>query len=330
MSPTAILREYRLGTVKAVTSLPQGQCNENWRVVTDTGTYILRKVFEERSEHDIRFELAALDYLRRKRFAYSIPSPLSTRKGKLFVKKGKAIYWVYRYIDGATGMRFDSRAIGAMAKCMAALHKATRNYTTRLRRDWPSPFAVDGYLADLESYRAIARTSRKPEDQFLSKHYDAIKEHLLFIKEHPAKKHYDRLRKQLIHCDFSVENILSKGKTVIGLIDFDNCRFDARIRDVAILLLECKRFDRKEMLDLRKAKSVIRNYNRHALSPLTKEELSLLPLLLASEALDACLWRYYLLKHQKRNTSYTRMKQYYGLATYLLQHSERIVKELSY
>ena len=122
-----------------------------------------------------------------------------------------------------------------------------------------------------------------------------------FRKEVLPKLHL--LPKQLIHGDLNQGNILiltsKNGKTThdIGFIDFGFINYSCRIFDVAVALMHI--LNEGVSLELNFGRILMAKYffnGYHSVNPLSKEEISLLPLLVVSRFCQSLVYRTYLSK----------------------------------
>ena len=110
--------------------------------------------------------------------------------------------------------------------------------------------------------------------------------------------HLPELRSQIIHGDLNDWNVLTKNEDISGFIDFGDMAHSQLINEVAVVLTYVM-FNKAEPLEF--AKHLLKGY--HETLPLLKEELELLPYLIAAR-LGASLCHSAEAKSKAKDTSY--------------------------
>ena len=101
---------------------------------------------------------------------------------------------------------------------------------------------------------------------------------------------YDKVARLPIHGDMCRANVVFSRKRLSGIIDFGHCCFDTAIRDITIALrYECANINEDFKLDLVSARKFLRAYNK--ISPLSPQQIELIPAIAMAEAVDLLWWR---------------------------------------
>jgi homoserine kinase type II len=281
-----IVNEYRLGGVRHVSKAEGGTANENWIVRTATGTVVVRKVSESRSLNDILFEHSFIRALAREGFPYSLPKPLRTRAGRSVLKMNGEYVWLYEYIQGSQSQPPRNTVIPQMAHALASVHKAARRFSLRRINAPPHALEHPWLLYSLRSLQLEVANHAGEHHRFFGAH---VQECLGILEQFRCTR-YSTLPRLPIHGDMCRENLIFSKERLRGVIDFGHCCSDTAIRDVTIALrYECTNGTDRFTLDLNAARQFLEAY--HAISPLTRGEIALIPAIAVAELADLFQWR---------------------------------------
>ncbi len=118
----------------------------------------------------------------------------------------------------------------------------------------------------------------KPKVDYITNPADRkIVRHYFSVFEHEVLPRFGNLRKSVIHSDLNEANIIIDNNKVTGFIDFGDISYAPVVCELAILLTYIMIMFPDEYFE--KAKIIITRF--HQKFPLTKEELELLPVLIA-------------------------------------------------
>jgi homoserine kinase type II len=281
-----LIDEYGLGSVREVCRVRGGTVNKNWIVRTATQTVVVRSVSKELSHSDIKFEHSFITALGRHGFPYHLPQPLRTRTGRTVVMKNGNFVWLYNYIEGSKPRPSREEVIAEIAHAMATAHKAARRFS--LRQVKKSPIA----LQDLWLVHMLRHWQLKLCDSLdrRCRFFGARVQECIAILEQLRCTRYDELPRFPIHGDLCRPNVVFSGGRLTGIIDFGHCCSDTAIRDITIALhYECANREHRFKLDLEAARHFVRVY--HKVSPLSPEEIDLIPAVAIAESVDLFWWR---------------------------------------
>jgi homoserine kinase type II len=319
-----LMHEYRLGSVRNVRRVEGGTVNKNWIVRTTKETVVVRSVAQELSCSDIKFEHSFIRALGRCSFPYQLPHPLRTRTGRTFVMKNGAYVWLYNYIEGSNCEPSREEIIAEIARAMATAHQAARRFS--LRNVKYAPIA----LQDLWLVRMLRHWQLKlckSSDQ-RCRFFTARVQECLGILEALRCTRYHALPRFPIHGDLHRANVVFSGGRLRGIIDFGHCCSDTSIRDITIALRnECANSEHRFELDLEAARSFVRIY--HQISPLSPEEIELIPAVAAAESADLFWWGIsQIASKQTKVESIDTAEQSFKSLQWYYRHHEEIARAL--
>jgi len=281
-----LVDEYGLGPIRDIRKAEGGEVNENWIVRTAAGTVVVRGVDKGRSRGDIQFEHSFIRALGREGFPYRLPRPLRTRTGHTVLKKNGMYVWLYEYIEGSNSRPPRDDVIAEMAHAMATAHNAARRFS--LRRVKKTPIALD----DLWLEHTLRHWQLKLTDS-LDEHcrfFAARVQECIGILEQLRCTRYHALPRLPIHGDMCLANVVFSGPRLTGIIDFGHCCSDTAVRDITIALCyECANQKHRFKLDLQAARHFLRVY--HKITPLSCEEVALIPAIAMAESAELFWWR---------------------------------------
>ena len=265
----AWLARYAVGALVELSPIATGIENTNYFVDTGQGRFVLT-LYERVPVEDLPLYLNFMAHLARSGCA--VPAPQPDRTGALFsILNGKPAGLVER-VDGVATEPPSVAHCAAVGGALGRLHLAALNYPARLpNRRGPA------------WWRQAARAVRP----FLSPAQDdLLRAELAFQAGYPKA----RLPKAAIHADLFCDNVLFRGDTVVGIIDFGFAATDFLAYDLAIAVNDwCDTGD--GALDAEKTRAFVAGYD--AVRPLLDDERAQWPGLLRAAALRFWLSRLY-------------------------------------
>lgn len=265
----AWLARYTVGALVEHTPIATGIENTNYFVDTEKGRFVLT-LYERVPPEDLPLYLNFMAHLARS--GCEVPAPEPDRTGALFsMLNGKPAGLVAR-VDGVASEPPSVAHCHAVGGALARMHLAALRYRPRLpNRRGPA------------WWRQAARAVRP----FLSPAQGELLQAELAFQGGYARA---RLPKAAIHADLFCDNVLFKGDTVVGIIDFGFAATDFLAYDLAIAVNDwCDTGD--GALDPMRKNAFISGYE--AVRPLLEEERMQWPGLLRAAALRFWLSRLY-------------------------------------
>ena len=292
-----IMTEFGFGPVTAFRKARGGRVNQNWIVKTADAEVVVRCVARERSLNDIRFEHSFINGLARSGLPYRFPRPLISRSGDAVIVKNGLYIWLYEYIEGFTRLSSTRDLLGLIATAMASIHKTAQHLTISHSKITPLVIEDPWLLETMRSWQLQLHGSADERLRFFCDH---VQECISILQGlHCAR--YRMLPRIPIHGDWCMANVVFVADELIGIIDFDHCCRDTAIRDItALLQYECVDAQDPFKLDMSAAHFFIECYNR--VSPLSREETTLIPAVAIAESADAFWWKMYEITNNRGGT----------------------------
>jgi homoserine kinase type II len=290
---------YNLGKVKKISSVGGGLVNYNFNVKTDKGDFIFRflgRKLDDYKKRKLKLEFRVLNYLKKKKFPYGIPSPVKNKDGEILTTVKDRNLWVYERIKGKKISKVNAAQLKGLVKALAVYHKYISGMKARrLKED---------YVWLMKKYSEMEKIKPKNKvDRIMLENISLFKD---CVNNIPLNFEKGIL---VNHTDFHQGNLLFNGNEVVGILDFESVIVSPRIRDIAYAVKQyC--FN-KSKLSKPKMKNLLKEYQK--INPLSKKEIDMiLPFVIR----DSCVvfwWFYAELKKSK-------YKQY----LYLKSNSERV------
>lgn len=318
---------WNIGEVLSFKKIKKGVVNTNWIVKTSKGKFILRKVNKEKKFSELKFELEYLDYLRNKKFPYSIPAPIKNKQGNFFIQKEDSFFWIYEFIEGRDIKRFGYSELRECAKMMAFYHKLIKKSNLNNKKGLGDVFNRKPVLNELqEFYGDILKSSihGKKEKIFLKE-----ASVLIPLLKNLEEKDYSKIPKYPLHRDINPENTLWKNKKLVGVIDFENVatQNDTAIKDIAgMLQYSCRDKEYRHKLDLKLAKFFIKEYKKY--HSLSKKEIEFLPDVVTAGAIEDFSYSYWMLLNDSERAKLYRLSLYSNVAQWFHRNKEEIVRKI--
>jgi Ser/Thr protein kinase RdoA (MazF antagonist) len=290
-----IADNYKLGKVKKVTYMSEGWVNWNYKLETDTGKYVVKIVGGNNSltfrKKRMQEQANLLNHLAKNKFPYQIITPIKNKRGTHLMNFKKRSLWVYNYIEGDNNKKITKRNFQEIAKVLAIFHNHSKSFKASI--DFRENFS---WLKS--EYKRLANI--KPKNK-LDKLFMENRKFLSDLLEKVSRVSYGKL--QTTHRDFHGRNIIFKGEKITGIIDFDGIRKAPRVLDIAISILNTDY--PKHGWNKKKQEIFLKAYEK--ISPLTKKEKKLIPILLIHHHILLFLW-FYDGMEKNRSEAYKSMK----------------------
>jgi len=224
-----IAKIYNLGKVKNIKAIVGGMINYNFIFKTDKGDFIVRRLGYKLDNYWGRqkeLEFAVIEYLRKKKFPYEIPNFIKNQEGKYISKIGKDLFEVYSRIKGKNIRKVNKSQSKEIGKALALYHK----YVAGFLEKYPVE-DLNSYDWVFDKYKKMRKSKPKDDiDCVMLKELDFFDNLLRGLKEEFVCT--DVL---VIHADFSRDNLLFSGNKLLGILDFENLKFDPKIYDIAFV-----------------------------------------------------------------------------------------------
>jgi CotS family spore coat protein len=254
-------------------------------IKTDQGNKCLKKI--NYGTQKLMYIYKAKEHIIKNGFD-KIDRNILTPEGAPYAFVNDDIYVVTDWIEGRECDFKKEEDLKRAAETLARFHLCARGFTpdeeTKVRSDIGKlPNTLEKRLTTLNKMRDLARKNKKKNEfdiLYLSNvefYLKLSKEAMKFLDMESYKKICsDALSdKVLCHHDFTYHNILFEDNGNSYVIDFDYCKWEMQIYDVATLLIKSlKRLN----WDNKHAQLILDSYN--AIKPISKHEYNILKTLL--------------------------------------------------
>jgi len=262
----SFLAGFDHGELVSFKGIAEGVENSNYLVDTTAGRFILTLYEKRVSAGDLPFFMAMLEHLATD--GNPVPRALANRDGVLIHELCGRPACLIEFLHGVSVSHPTAAQAYAAGGAMGAMHDSLAGFAL----DRPNTLGPAGWQALLAQCGDDLDTIAPGLFDRVSAALDGV------VSVWP-----DRLPRAVIHADLFPDNVLMRGDTVGGLIDFYFACTDIRAYDLAIMHSAWSFDDRGERYDAAVGDALVQGYaDRH---PLSDDERAALPIL----AQGACL-----------------------------------------
>ena len=267
------LTDYDTGELTSYKGIAEGVENSNFLLHTTRDPLILT-LYEKRTEKsDLPFFLGLMQHLAAR--GLSCPLPLPRRDGQLLGELSGRPAALISFLEGMWLRKPEAKHCGQLGKALAELHLAGEGF------ELTRPNALS-----LEGWKVLWAKSADRADEVETGLQDEISSELDFLATNWPKD----LPAGVIHADLFQDNVFFLGDELSGLIDFYFACNDLLAYDVSICL-NAWCFEKDHSYNITKGMALLEGYQ--SVRPLSKDELSTLPVLARGSALRFFLTRLY-------------------------------------
>ncbi len=271
--------------IQSVQPLSLGVENENYKVVLDDVSYVLRVYGLEhshigpRSEDDLDFELTLMKHMHDN--SLPVPGIHETPKGKMHDKittsDGERFVSIVDFVDGEVPHNFTPKMSAQISENMAKMHLLTSDIQIPVERNWPGTL-IDRAAERLQKYEEHP----KRESNDTTARFESI---VANYREGLKQLDTSKIAQGPIHGDILYHNVVYRGEDLVGVFDFDDSRYSFFIEDFVKGLL--KYFDDPETNIIATNPDNYKMYRDayEAVRPFDSEETSALPIFLQAVAI---------------------------------------------
>lgn len=323
-----VLQFYDLGTLENVTKAYRGYVNETVFVKTSKGHFVVRRNHRRLSEEVHRYRHALMARLSERGFL--APQLIPTRDGEtLLVLDGRS-YEVTPFIEARDYDPNRPMQMLSLGETLARYHIAVRGFL-------PPP------VEQVERYNAhdvMALSERLLERDVMGDLYDILTWYDLRAAQLRtlSNESYRKLPHVVIHGDIHRDNFLFSGDEVIALLDYDQVAWDARIADLADLVVGFATDATatsnvvtwgvyKGPIEIEGATRLLLAYNM--VLPLTTAEITALPTLIELLWLQGELGRVFSTPEGAPDYHRNVLEQGRWLSEWIQKHSETLINRWS-
>ena len=262
----AFLQRLGLGSLRAMAACHGGIENTNYFVSTDRGEYVLT-LFERLSWEELPFYLHLMQHLASR--GVPVPRPSPDAEGRILHLLNDKPTAVVGRLRGKSELAPDARQCGEVARMLARMHLAGRDYACNQPNLRGLPWWKETVPVLLPYVDQDQRT--------------LLLDELAFQSRIAASPHYASLPRGPIHADLFRDNVMFEGGALSGILDFYFAGCDAFLFDIGVCLNDwCVDLDSGRPDEVRAA-AFLAAYE--SVRPLLPEERRLLPGLQRAAAL---------------------------------------------
>lgn len=239
-----------------------GVMNENHSCASADGTRYIFKVYLQKDAAEVGFEMEVLDRIRMDNF--ETPRIRRTLEGSCVSKIDGHPSVLYPFVEGEMPTQLDHNQLLQVGRMTALIHVCLRGFNPRVSRQAWDP-------------EGIANLLERRGGELIARNIPGAGELLRFVRGELRNYSFPSdLPRGILHEDVKPENVVVRGGSVIGIVDFDNCRPGLLVTDVLTTAIwSC--FDGPD-LDRSRLQSLVRGYE--SVRPLEPDESRLLGTLL--------------------------------------------------
>ncbi len=243
-----------------------GYGSTNYKVSLANGEDYLVKIYKAEESKLIKEEERIISFLKKKisiNLPVTVPFPIASGvPASVYIRVSKFIEGTALTKELATDALIADLALTA-AELLTQLQEIDSDIIKAHEHDW--------------NLRDTLRN--KPKAEFITNPAEKkIVQHYFSVFENDVLPGFGKLRKSVLHGDLNEANIIVNNAAVNGFIDFGDISYAPAICELAVLLTYIMMMFPEDCFD--KAKIIIGNFQQKF--PLTREELELLPMLIAT------------------------------------------------
>lgn len=262
-----ILNYYPFGNLVEYQMIHQGFANENYRIDTDKGTFLLRNCVEQDRESILQ-EMELMQLLKKVDFPAAFP--VKRMDGTFLTELSDSRFVIYEFVEG-TVPALNKQTVAEVASAVGRL-----NFLDFKGISKENTIRID-------ACRALVKSS-----SFKIYPDCRIKDAFTFWTKNLSDKLNKVLPKGIIHGDVFPDNTFFKGNKLVALIDFEEFAVDTLLFDVGMTIqgfCYVNNHLKPELLS-----TFLENYQKRR--KLIPEELESLPDYIRWTALGMAYWHF--------------------------------------
>lgn len=269
----AFLTRFDVGELVSAKGIAEGVENSNYLVDTTRGRYILTLYEKRVAVGDLPFFMALLDHLAAK--GLPVPPAIKDREGREIHELEGRPACLIQFLPGVSLSHPTPAQALAAGSAMGAMHRAVQDFAPTRPNTMGS-----------ETWQLLFERCGSSLNDIAPGLYDDLG----FALDDTLSAWTDeQLDRCAIHADLFPDNVLVRGNTVSGLIDFYFACTDIRTYDLAVMHTAWSFDAAGHHYDPAIGDALIAGYERHY--PLTDHERSQFPILAAGACIRFTLSR---------------------------------------
>ena len=262
--PATVIAQWRIGQVHKIHRVATGMMNKNWRVDTDTGSYVLKLFLDVRGPQ-LAFQIRVLRALAA--VGVPVPLPVLTQHNTDTILIAGHEYGVYPWVTGVhrSGLSMTMERCAELGATLGRIHGT-------LRRTLPTP--PHPYQASaaptVQALTNIDRLLDVVDSRNGNTDFDRLAERTLRMKRGMLLRLADRYPPQIpttmagyVHGDFHPHNVLlDRTDDVIAVLDWDRLRIGPYARELVRAATFFFTYGDERGFDLERAQTFVAGYRR--------------------------------------------------------------------
>lgn len=241
-----------------------------YKVDLDGKTYCLKKVYFQQDE--LLFVYSAIEWLYRN--GVKVPRILPTTNNGRFVRFEDMLFILTPWIDGEKCSYDNMQHVLAASVNLAKMHSCTQNFKpvhgSKSRKGFEDiSISLQKHFNQLLNCSNMAFIHKDKFSKIFLQHFEINLELAQTAVRIASTIHKDNLSQSLCHLDYVNKNIIFDPDNRLWVIDFDKCKMDYCVHDIAYFLRRIMKRDNTKW-DLQLATNSLRLYEE--IHPLTLDE----------------------------------------------------------
>jgi len=244
-------------TVSKIWVMGWGYSNLNFLLTTNRGKYLVRASQNPKSAEDLEFELKVKLFLSQKGLAVRKPIPTIDGQYYLHSPKGRVLQALV-FLEGYSPEIYTLKHVRSSGELLARFHQASLELPKSVSAEtFAKRKVLISSIYDLvkrsftQDYLSVNkedldRISWEKHQPLLEQSLIAVGKSISSIDGDPSSSSY------FIHNDYTPLNVVFKGQTAVGVIDFERSGFGPRLWDVgkgaAQWIIHADKLDQKALV----------------------------------------------------------------------------------
>lgn len=226
-----VLDHYALGQLRTAQRVEKGFVNDNWALTTDLGRFFLKRRHPDlRHPHVIRAQHNLAQML--KRAGFPVPMVFPTPSGQTLLIIEGEFYEIQEYVEGEALQPDRPTHLAEAARVLADYHAQVQGYSAPVLRDLGKIYTPALLQCVMIQLADAWRSDDNPAMQSL---WQRLHAHIAELSERFAE--HGVLPHLIIHGDYYADNLLCEGDRIVGVVDLDKSRWQARLVELAEALI---------------------------------------------------------------------------------------------
>ena len=226
-----VFRCYPLGQLTDACRVKQGFINENWLVVTTRGRFFVKRRHPSyRHSGLIRAQHELIEHL--PRHGFPAPRLMKTLKDDSILELNGRWYEIQEFIDGIPYDHNRPAHLEQAAVTLGLYHRCVRGFAAGVFRTLSDLYAPATAHEILNRLVGAWKLDREPS---LSDLLGRLRAEIGALADRFAR--HSALPRVVIHGDYYADNLIFEGDRIVGVVDYDRARLEARVAELSEALI---------------------------------------------------------------------------------------------